>query len=769
MSNFLSPFQGWRLTFFQAIIVAVFILFGLRMYQLQIVENTNAQIAADENRLNELPIPADRGVIFDRYDTVLASNVPAYRVTIIPANLPDNREQELEIFTRLSALTGVPATRALADASGRNIRSIEEIVIEGLGFAPFQPVVIADDVELDVALRIMEDQLELPGVEVQQAAVRQYPAGEPLSHIIGYMGPIPPEEQIELIELGYDPAYDRIGYDGIERFLESILAGRRGSVLREVDVAGEQIAELGRTEPEPGQNIRLTIDSDLQAEAQQILIDQITRINAEAQEIITEAGVIIAINPMTGEILSMVSFPTYDNSRFARAIDVEYYLQLEQQARERNFNPFLNQAISALYPPGSAWKLITAAAVLEEDVIDAETELYDAGDLLVANFYAPNDRGADQRFVCWIDQFGGEHGNIDMREAIAQSCNVYFYQVGGGNDQVPANSLRPGGLGINNLVRYATALGIGSELGMELPGELAGRMPDPDWKRITYGENWSTGDTYNASFGQGYLTVTPLQLTMALTALVNDGTLYQPTLIRDLLDGEGSVEEAFEPQVSRTVNLDTVPETEPLTLLLLEDMIIQGQNSLACLCEPDSEYYNASRCNPDEYIGTVDIDSSLTREAFRQYRVHIPLNYTFNGRVCNPLRWEPNYTPAFLSTENLEIVRQGMRDTVTEGTGSGANLPYIALGGKTGTAEYCDNIASALRLCEPGNWPAHAWFAAYGPFENPEILVVGFIYNGQEGSANALPIVVDTIEAWYRLQNERQNLPQPAELAGNSP
>jgi penicillin-binding protein 2 len=767
-NNRLDPFQGWRLTFFQGVIFAIFIIFSLRMYQMQIVDNTGAQIAADENRLSQLPLPADRGVIFDRNDNILASNVPAYRVIIIPAELPGDREEELAIFNQLSALTGVPATAALADASGSNLRSIEELVIEGLGFAPFQPVVVADDVDLDVALRILEEKLNLPGVDIQEAAVRRYGdedrpnAAEATAHIVGYMGPIPPEEQLELLELGYDPAYDRIGYDGIERYLENILAGQRGFILREVDVAGEEQAIIERIESTPGQNIRLTIDVDLQIAAQQALVDQITRINTEAGEIVTESGVVMAMDPNTGEILAMVSYPSYDNGRFARNIDVDYYLQLIEQGIERNHNPFLNQAIGSLYPPGSSWKVITAAAVLEEEVIDADTQLYDAGDLLVANYYAPNDRGADQQFVCWIFKEGGAHEEVDMERAIAQSCNVYFYQVGGGNPEVSRNVLRPNGLGITNLVRYSTALGIGSELGIELPGELAGRMPDPDWKRRTYGENWSTGDTYNAAFGQGYVTVTPLQLTASLATLVNDGTLYQPTVVRDFLDAEGNASEPFEPTVLRHVNLANIQEGEPLQLLLLEDMIIQGENSLACLCEPDNPdigrgnpYYNPARCNPNNYVGTVDIDPTLTGEDLRQYQVHIPLNYTFNGQVCDPLRFNPNFTPAFLSTENMEEVRVGMRSTVTIGTGQEADLPYIALAGKTGTAEYCDNIAYPLGLCERGNWPAHAWFAAYGPYEDPEIMVVAFIYNGIEGSTNALPVVVDVIEEWYRLREDR--------------
>lgn len=761
MRNYLLPFQGWRLTFLQGVMFAVFVIFALRMYQLQIVDNVDAQIAADENRLNSVPLPADRGVIFDRYDRTLASNVPAYIVTVVPAELPADREEELAIFNRLSALTGVPPTRALADARGEQVRSIEELVVEGAGIAPFRAVPVAQDVPLNVALRILEEGRELPGVDIQEAAVRQYPTGEATSHIIGYMGPIPPEEQLELIEQGYNPAFDRIGYDGLERFLENILAGDRGSILREVDVAGEVLRELQRNESTPGQNIRLTLDVELQEAAQQALVDQITLINAEAERIVTEAGIVIAMNPMTGEILSMVSYPSYDNARFARFIDAEYYFQL----LEENFNPLLNQNISAQYPPGSAWKLVTAAAVVEEDVIAPETRLWDGGDLLLPNFFAPNDRGADQRFVCWIASTAvGQHGFVDLNRAIAQSCNVYFYQVGGGNEEVSESLLRRGGLGINDLFRYSTALGIGSELGVELPGELTGRMPDPDWKRRIYGENWSTGDTYNAAFGQGYLNVTPIQLISALSVIVNNGTLYQPTVIRDFLDAERNIEVPFEPQVIRTVNLENVAPEEPLTLMLLEDMIIQGESSLACKCEFDSPFFEPAACNPEGYQAVADVDSTLAGIDLREYVVSVPLNYTFNAALCNPLRFDPDYSPAFLSTRSMELVRNGMRSTVTEGTGSGANLSYINVAGKTGTAEYCDNIANALDLCEPGNWPAHAWFAAYAPFEYPEVLIIAFIYNGDEGSANALPVVVRVMEEYVRLKEEREGGPQPNEL-----
>jgi hypothetical protein len=205
----------------------------------------------------------------------------------------------------------------------------------------------------------------------------------------------------------------------------------------------------------------------------------------------------------------------------------------------------------------------------------------------------------------------------------------------------------------------------------------------------------------------------------------------------------------------RDYNIDNLDPNEPITLLLVEDMIMQGESSLACLCEPDSPFYNAIRCDPDNYLRTVDISSDPFIPQLREYTVHIPYNYVFNGGVCEPNRFDDDYRPAFASSENIRLVQEGMRLTITEGTGQPANLPYIAVGGKTGTAEYCDDIARPLGLCVPGQWPAHAWFYAHAPHENPEIAIIGFVYNGGEGSQVALPVVVETLEAYLRLQNER--------------
>ncbi|MBN1679749.1 MAG: penicillin-binding protein 2 [Anaerolineae bacterium] len=755
------PFQGWRLVFFQAVMVFSLVALVLRMGNLQFMRGDQFVEDAEENRLQLVLQAAPRGAIYDRNRVPLAKNDPAYNVMITPAELPEDPADVLEIYNRLSALIDVPATRAVADAAGRfNERSLDEMVTEGQGIAPYRAVLVAQDIERYVAFRILEQAQLLPGVEVEVASVREYPSGETTAHVIGYLGPIGPEEETRLRELGYNPAFDRIGYAGIEAFLEEQLAGTRGTQTWVVDVAGQPLQLVEEESFEAGMSVQLTLDLDLQIAAEEALTRRINIVNAEAQRVITQQGVVIAMDPRNGEILAMVSWPSYDNTRFARAIDGDYYFsQFEDLLR-----PLVNHAISALYPPGSVWKLITAVGALEEDVIDPNTNLYCAGRLVLPNAFAPRDVSQSQTFVCWLKNPG--HQEVNLLKGIAQSCDIYFYQLGGGNPELSSSTLKPGGLGIYNLYRWATAFGIGSELGLELPGELAGRMPESQWKRRNYGESWSTGDTYNAAFGQGYVTVTPLQLLNALVAMANGGTLYQPTIIKNLQDANGNILEEFEPHVTRTL---TTTGIDDIVLLLQEDMLIQGPNSLACRCEDTSDFYDEALCDPDNYVAQFDRDPNPEDDVhdWVEYRVNVPFNYNFNAGVCDQLEYESvqresvnetghEYFPPFADTETIELIQRGMREAVLSGTASVAALPNVNVAGKTGTAEYCDDIAYPLGLCVPGQWPAHAWYVGYAPYEDPEIMVLAFVYNGGEGSGVAAPVVRDVIETYLKLKTERQ-------------
>jgi len=676
------PFQGWRLVMFQAIVVFSLLILVLRLGELQFQRGEQFVEDAEENRLQLVLNPAPRGWIYDRNGVPLAQNDPAYNVTIVPADLPDDPDDTLEVYNRLSALIDVPATRAVADAAGRvDERSIDEMVREGEGIAPYRAVTVARDVPHLVAFRIQEEAQMMPGVGVQVSSVREYPTGALTAHLVGYLGPIGPDEEKELRELGYDPAYDRIGYAGIESYLEEALAGQRGMETWIVDVAGQPLRLIEEQPFTAGVNANLTLDVDLQIAAQKALTDELVAENDtrnDAGKEMLAQGVVIAMDPRNGQILALVSWPSYDNTRFARSIDGDYYFsQLNDPLK-----PLVNHAISALYPPGSTWKLITSTGVVEEDVIDPYQTLFCPGSLVLPNAYAPRDTSLGQTFVCWLRS---GHKDLNLIGAIAQSCDVYFYQVGGGNPEVSTMRLKEGGLGINDLYRWATAYGIGSQLGVQLPGELAGRMPDADWKRRNYGESWSTGDTYNAAFGQGYVTVTPLQLVTAVAAIANGGTLYQPQILKNLTDAEGNVMLDFPPTVARTLALPTNGD-EPV-LLLQEDMLINGPNSVACRCELDADDpdYDEAFCESDEFHNQVDIDPNLEDEItnFVRYRVSVLPDYEFDQGVCDVLEYsryqveDSHYIPPFADPTTFDLIHAGMREVIISGTASDPGITVV--------------------------------------------------------------------------------------------
>jgi len=367
------------------------------------------------------------------------------------------------------------------------------------------------------------------------------------------------------------------------------------------------------------------------------------------------------MNPQTGEILAMVSTPTYENNRLARFIPEYYYRQLEADPA----HPLINHAIQSPFPPGSTFKLVTAIGALNEGVVTPTEQIFDPGTITIANRYFPNDPGRAKEFFCWLRE---GHGQVDMLRGISVSCNVYFYMVGGGYP----GEVEGDGLGIDRIGIYARALGYGSVLGIDLPGEHAGLIPSPDWKRITLGESWSTGDTYNAATGQGFVLATPLQVLTSVATLANGGRVMWPHVVSDVLDGEGNVVEHYEPRV----------------LWDISDGVITP--------------------------GTPDVD-------------------------VQP--WV------------IQLVQQGMRLVVTEGTAADyAQLENISSAGKTGTGEFCDAQALARDLCIPGRWPTHAWYAAYAPFEDPEIAVIAFVYNGGEGAVTSGPIVRQVLEAYFALK-----------------
>jgi penicillin-binding protein 2 len=698
-----SPVRaGGRLVLFYLVIIVSFAIFGFRIVYLQTVEGTDYQTLADENRQRVIRTNAPRGIIYDRNGVPLVRNVPSYNVSIIPAYVPDDEEEAQQVYELLSGLVDVPVTttivlepspqsKLLFQGPGTHdlsepspaylvpveYQGISQIVEEASTFEPYQPALIKTDVDREIAQRIEELRPWLPGVEVEIAPVRDYPTGELTSHLVGYMGPLPSDEYLDY---GYEKD-DRVGYAGIEARLEAELSGAKGERRVEVDVAGQQIRVVGEpVEPISGLNVYLTIDTRLQAAATYALTNTLETIN-RTWNLELQHGVVIAMDPRSGEILAMISIPTYDNNRFATQIDLDYY----QSLLENMYNPLVNHAISGQYPPGSTFKLVTASGVLEDGVIGPQTRVVGEGVVYLKNKYAPNDPGQAQPFYCWYRE---GHGALTIVDAIAQSCNIFFYKVGGG---FPDQNLE--GLGESRLAWYAERFGFGAPLGIELLGEASGHVPTARWKRLTYGESWSTGDTYNMATGQGFVTATPLQVLSMAATVANGGTLYRPQVVHHLTDAAGNVVRADRSEGDASVTPVTDADGNPITRP-------QTPEEMALIFEP-------------EVIRWLDI-----------------------------------------APENLSLVQEGMRRAVTDGTAKGASLDDfgIHVAGKTGTAEFCDNLAIRRGWCREG-WPlpTHAWFAAYAPYEDPEIAVVAFVYNGGEGSAVAVPIVYQFLEAYFQV------------------
>ncbi|MDW8325602.1 MAG: penicillin-binding protein 2 [Anaerolineales bacterium] len=704
--------------FYVLLVLATLGVIG-RLFELQVLQHQRFADEALENVRTNVNIPAPRGVIYDRNGVILARNLPSYNVAITPADLPDDPDpfdnvdpaQTQAIYRRLSELLDMPivvpgSTPRQACVEGRGIK---DWVDEGRSIAPFTPVLIKCDISETTAFIIRQEiaNMPMPGVSVIVEPVRDYPTGPLTANIVGYMARIPSPADAPLT---YDyyvnvrnlrPERDRIGVAGIEASLQDTLAGQNGLEVHERDVGGRflRVAEV-ISETIPGLNVQLTIDVRLQAAVEAAFhrrLNHLREYTRGGRNLDFTSGVVIVMNPNTGEVLAMVTWPTYDNNRFARNIDYEYYVSLAgDPARGIEPNPdypLLNHAVSILYPPGSVFKVVTAVGALEEGIIDPNRELEDPGKIEIRNAYFPADPGKAKEFICWISRTReGKHGLVDFTRGIAESCNVYFYKIGGGYEPDRLPGLGIGKPGESGLGKWMWLFGFGQRTGIELPAEQAGFIPSPDWKRINQGESWSTGDTYNAVIGQGFVQVTPLQMLNAYNAVINGGLLLKPQIVDKILDGEGNV-------VS-----DTVP--------------------------------------------------TLIRR--------LPV-----------------------SERTLQLTREGLRRTVVSGTLSGLRLygekvPIVDLelagiqaAGKTGTAEYCDRQAWLKDLCIPGRWPAHAWTFMYAPYDNPEVSVIVFVYNGSEGSLVAGPIANDVLRAYYQVfkgVDLEEVVPPPAtEQAGPLP
>jgi penicillin-binding protein 2 len=539
----------FRLGAFQTITILVFLILLAQLWRLQVLEGETYQKAADVNRLRLESELAPRGVIYDRRGYLLARNLPEITVAIVPAYLPEDQEARKALLLKLADLLEIPAYDIQPEKPSGLVHEEDALPTAGLltivknaSIAPYRAVQIKTGVPRETAMILEEEHLDWPGVTIQTKAVREYIYGPLLAHLLGYVGPIPAARAEEYRALGYDPNTHLVGQTGVEYSFEQDLRGYDGQKLIEVDIAGREVRTTG--EPQPaiaGYNVRLTLDLDLQQAMTSILQKRLDVLHRQQ-------GVAIAMNPQTGEILGMVSLPAYDNNKFTGGISVQ---QLEE-LHENRFRPLVNHAISGQYPPASTFKMIVASGALEEKTITANTRYHCGGIMWLPNRFYPEDPSLAQPFYCWIyHDYHSSHGSLDVVSALARSCDIFFYQVGGGyRDRIK-------GLGETKIGYYAELFGFGARTGIDLPGEAPGLVPTAKWKRLNYSESWVTGDTYNMSIGQGFVLATPLQVLNAAAAVGNGGTLYRPQVVYEVIDSDGAIVKAFAPDVIRRLPISS--------------------------------------------------------------------------------------------------------------------------------------------------------------------------------------------------------------------
>ncbi|MEW6405617.1 MAG: penicillin-binding transpeptidase domain-containing protein, partial [Chloroflexota bacterium] len=398
--------------------------------------------------------------------------------------------------------------------------------------------------------------------------------------------------------------------------------------------------------------------------------------------------------------------------------------------------PLLNNAISGEYPPGSVFKLSTATGAFNEHVISLGETVHAPGKLELCEKFSENDPcipGRNVRdFVDHIYESMPEgFGQINFLQCIAYSSNVCFYKLGGGfEDEIPE------GLGIDRLGEYARAIGYGATSGIQLQGEADGLIPSRDWKRINTGQAWSTGDTYIASVGQGYVLATPLQILMSGATIANNGQLMQPTIVREVTDGEGKVREVWY----------TPDPIEPTIWIRYVDPQDDGDARPQWI-NPANKQIVAELPQ-----GTYQISPFVPNMKWDVTVTPMIQGFTCELGYCTLLEDDLKV----VNPETINAVRSGTRMAVTENPFGTLRRVFedfpIAVAGKTGTAEYCDDVALKANRCDFGQWPTHSWTLAYAPYDDPEIIVIAFAYNGGEGASVAAPIVARVIEAYFELK-----------------
>ncbi len=594
--------------FFIIFALAVFVLltFWSRAFWLNVIKGGYYAQRSSKNNIRLYNSRAPRGIIYDRAGKPLVENIPNFSLFIIAADLPKKDEERQNLIKRLSKIIGKDEAE-VAD------------FIKNLNQTSTSPVSLDLKLNRETLIDLEAHLPELPAIFINKETRRNYKNDYYFAPLLGYTGKVSTNN---LKTDNYYSLLDYIGKIGLEAQYEKELRGTSGKIAVSVDSNNTVLNTLIAEEPAPGDNLILNIDGELQ----KLLTDALSEKMADTG---SSAAAAVVINPKSGEILSLVSLPSFNNNLFNSDLSNKTYNALISDKRK----PFFNRAISGAYASGSTIKPFMAAAALNENVVSPDYQVDDTlGYITIPNQYNPD--------ISYIFHDWKAHGFVDMRRAIAVSANVYFYTIGGGYKNIK-------GLGIDRIDKYLKLFGFGSPLGIDLPGETGGLVPSPEWKKSVKKENWFTGDTYNVSIGQGDVLVTPLQLTAAISAIASDGILYKPRIVSKITDTDGKTIKEFKPEIIRSANIDK---------------------------------------------------------------------------------------------EKLQIVKEGMRQAVTEGSVYFLKDLAVKVAGKTGTAQVTNTFRKT-----------NAWFTGFAPYDNPEIALSVIIEGAGEGSSAAVPVARRVFE-WYSSQ-----------------
>jgi penicillin-binding protein 2 len=503
--------------FFLFLILLLLFLY-LRTFQLQIIQAKDFQTKSEKNKFSISKIRAERGVIYDQNFKQLVFNKPTFDLILKKSELPKDEKEKEKILKEAASILKVDFEKIKEKINSQD----EEIKI-------------AENLD-HRTLIVLETKIdELSGFEIEKRIQREYLDGETISHLIGYLGKT---------DLG--------GKEGIEKSYDQVLRESPGKILIERDAKGRILSQKIVELPKPGKSLVLWLDFDLQKKIKEEMEKKIKEVGAKG-------GAAVAIDPKTGGVLALVSLPSFDNNLFSKGISQKDWEKLQKDPR----NPLLNRATSGQYLFGSTVKPFIALAALQEKIISPNKKIDCQGKIEIPHRYNPE---IIYEFKDWT-----VHGLTDIRKAIAESCNVFFYTIGGGyKDQE--------GLGPSKIKKYLETFGFGKSVDSDfpIPSFATGLIGDPEWKKEKFGESWWDGDTYNMSIGQGYVLTTPLQVAMAYAAIANGGKLLKPRFVKEIVDEEKNVVETIQPEIEKEIQID------PKNLQIVKEGMrwaVTGQNS----------------------------------------------------------------------------------------------------------------------------------------------------------------------------------------------